>query len=433
MSPLFLLLVAALSVDCTNNPAKLPPLFSDDSEDIVFLSEPNRSFSNPTNIALNTTYYGTFYYTGDYHVFHYSLSSSDFYIGLAANGHPIEVSYYGSDDGGVTTTFLRGHTGTSSDSNYGYEYGNYFDTSEYSDIYIKVKNCYSSSSSVPYAFTFCKFTKYDTTDFQVRKYDVATGFYSYIVHPYTYYGGPVTSGYNPNGSSAVSIPYATPGSVLNLTSANGYDTTSDFPYTAIGRIYGGSLNTSGFGTGFMIGSNIFATAGHCMVKVDHAFLDMDEVTIKFGQKSQTQFIDTAHITKVYYSVDYLCTDSSDDWWSCDWAICELDDDYGDSCGYLRTMCGNQLNYNSNTLLACPGYPGTNYQVMPYGNYTGYDPNHIFTNIQGNFGASGGPLIDYLNQYVVGILSSGELPHTEYYAFTPNLFSFTQTVLGGFVS
>lgn len=163
------------------------------------------------------------------------------------------------------------------------------------------------------------------------------------------------------------------------------------------------VSIGGYGTGFIIGEHLIATAAHCVFERNNdnthrAFIDFD---IKIIDEDGYTVINTIqpkyiHVPKLYfdkpsYDINY------------DYALIYVEEslsDYG-VFGLGLAMDDYILNRRNVTVSGFPAVDGISYnlRVETYGNtypeYYGVDPQHFHYNAESVGGASGGPV--YFNE------------------------------------
>lgn len=365
----------------------------------TFISSDSSSFSNAYTITESTSYTAIFSSSIDYDYYRFVPTHSDVYaLSASSNSISINVSVYGK----TASTYVllaNSYSVSSTEAGFGNNHGLFLDLSIYSEFYY-VLSPVSTPVSLFYAFTVENLTPTTppTGYLELYKYEVSTKYYSRINYYGSNNGSPSSTGLNPNGGSdSIVFPSGyVAGDHLQLTALSSIDTTTEYPYTAIGHL-GGS-------TSFLIGPNVLVTSAHSVAGGSGVFGSFTTTPVYFGQNSLNSFaaegfLETIYIPTIRLNLNCYAPET-------DWAICLLDDDYGNTLGYLPFFLSGYYSYTTSTPIQIDGYKGNRFQTISYANYISHSGGLIqYTGVTAS-GDSGAPIINGNAHMVVGVHTTG---------------------------
>ena len=415
-----LLLVAAMVSGAVDAEAALM-----NSRSIVYLTGDTTGFTNYVSITEDTVYGTTFSTRFDQDYYRFVPGESGIFTFSAIDGLNVSVSVYGQV---LTNTpvLITSYTVNSTESNFGYNHGVYLDLEMYDYFYYVATNA-SGLQNQSYFLSVNELEIHNSA-LDLFRYDVAQKTYSSLAFNSTGSGASSTSGYNPNGSASISFPSNSTGTDVNLTAANGFNTLTTYPYSAVAANGLGHASTS-----FLIGPNVFATAMHCVGNTHHINYDVDTQYLYFGANQKN--VPTAYgvCEAIYFSPHYFDRDGNA--YKYDWAFGVLDDDYGDTFGYLPIAKATSYMMTPSCQIVVDGYKGgQDYQVLSYADYYTMNGEEIrYTNVTSG-GDSGAPAISYQYGKVMAIHTGAF--GTEYSAgiyFSTYRFALAEQLIGGYMS
>lgn len=393
------------------------------SSSIVYLTGDTTGFTNYVSITEGTVYGTTFSTKFDQDYYQFVPSESGIFTFSAIDGLNVSVSVYGQV---LTNTpvLIASYTVNSTESNFGYNHGVYLDLKMYDYFYYVATNA-SGLQNRSYFLSVDELEIHNSA-LDLFRYDVAQKTYSSLAFSSTGSGASSTSGYNPNGSATISLPSNSTGTDVNLTVANGYNTLTTYPYSAVAANCTDHRSTS-----FLIGPNVFATAMHCVSLEDHIKDDIASRQLYFG--SNQKYASTTHGTcaVLYFSPHWFLQDTTPS--QVDWAFGILDDDYGNDMGYLPIAKIRSYGLTTSTQLVIDGYKlCQDYQVLSYSNYQCLLGDEVhYTNVT-EYGDSGSPVISAQHGKVMAIHTGGGDYSTGVY-FDSRRFALAEQLIGGYMS
>lgn len=215
--------------------------------------------------------------------------------------------------------------------------------------------------------------------------------------------------YDENMSDAVEIGYIPP----NLQMGNSISTYGILPGGSLTRVIPDkypystvvslttNINGGGYGSGFVIGPNVIATAAHCVFN-KAGWVKNIKVVSQYKTKNQRVY----NVKEIYrpskyaYYCNALDTPTYNKRFQYDWALLIVDGNIGQNTGWLGFEKSNQLlntnikvvGYTSYNTLE---YPGTNL-FEGYGQITQVDEKGIDYNASTLGGQSGGAVLNEAN-------------------------------------
>ena len=384
------------------------------------------SFNSAFSMSLSTEYQATISNSEDVDYYSFTPSESGFYTFLV-RGRNYTVRVY-TQIGTKRPSLFATYVISSYEPNYGRNHVIFVDLAEYDTLYYAVSKSDPNALS-PYHFRIEPITARNNGSFELVRYDVDERLYSFLYYDSSsWFGGsPYSYGYDPNRIRAGTYPsnYAA-GSYLPLNADSGYDTTSEYPYSAVGRIV--TYASGAIGTGFLIGKNVFATAAHCVSGPTHC-RNLWGMDICFGNNSEDPDSLRGDFRTIYMSPSYWDGDNGDS--DHDWAICLLDDSYGQDVGYFSFIKQNAAYINANHHFLIDGYKNAaTYQTLSYADYLSMGTRRLYITRCTEGGDSGAPIYDLTAGCVVGIIG-GATPTISYGTyFTDDMFYFARYLIGG---
>ena len=415
-----LLLVAAMVSGAVDAEAALM-----NSRSIVYLTGDTTGFTNYASITEGTVYGTTFSTRFDQDYYQFVPGESGIFTFSAIDGLNVSVSVYGQV---LTNTpvLITSYTVNSTESNFGYNHGVYLDLEKYDYFYYVATNA-SGLQNQSYFLSVNELEIHNSA-LDLFRYDVAQKTYSSLAFSSTGSGASSTSGYNPNGSASISLPSYPTGTDVNLTVANGFNTLTTYPYSAVAANCTDHRSTS-----FLIGSRIAATAMHCVSAEGHIKYDITSIHLLFG--SNTKYVSTTYgvFTSLYFSPHWFLQDVAAN--QVDWALGVLDDDYGDTFGYLPIAKAESYNLTTSSQLVIDGYKSNlNYQVLSYANYQEYYGAKIRYTYVTAGGDSGAPVISFDHGKVMAIHTGSSVPnYSNGTYFDDYRFALAEQLIGGYMS
>ena len=158
--------------------------------------------------------------------------------------------------------------------------------------------------------------------------------------------------------------------------------TFSFPYRTIARItVTHQDNTLTYGSGAMIGKNLFARAGH--VLINDSLSHPKSIKIEFGLYGSSAYFTTTNYSSYIYYGDYHGYDTKHDY-----GFVVLSSNVGsDVTGYM----GFSTSWDSSNPIYVAGYPGGNpYMYIGSGNIYNTTDDVYTINVDTTAGQSGGP-------------------------------------------
>lgn len=180
----------------------------------------------------------------------------------------------------------------------------------------------------------------------------------------------------PKYSKSASQPYT--------ACLNSHEVSTQMPICKI--VVGGN----DYGTGFLIGEKYLLTAAHCVLTED-TDVEVLGYWSAFAGYCNGRYVQEMGWSNVYFSSNWPMHGGASNF---DWAIVELDGNYGNSVGWL--VCTKYYDYNDlmNENVSAWGYPGNYYN----GQYLCYSKGNVYYSdawainssciVEGGF--SGGP-------------------------------------------
>lgn len=393
--------------------------------DIIYLFGDTTSFNDSVSIVAGSIYASVFSPKIDQDYYCFAPSSSGIYSFSVINGTNASVTVYGKATGS-TPIQITSYVVNSNEDNFGYNHGVFLDTGLY-DCFFFVANSGMISQNLSYFLSVNELEMHGS-NFDLFRYDVSSCTYSSLAFSYTGTGQTFTSGYNPNGSASITLGIQSTGTDVNMTMDSGINTLQTYPYSAIGANGLGHASTS-----FLIGSNIVATAMHCVGNLFCINPNIASERVYFG--SNQKYVSTTYgsYTAIYFSPHYFDQDGNQ--YKYDWAFGVLDDDYGNNFGYLPIAKAQSYSLSPTSQIVIDGYKGgQDYQVLSYANYISTNGEEIRYSHVTAGGDSGAPAISFTHGKVFAI-------HTGSYGnqysagiyFNSYRFGLAEQLIGGILS
>lgn len=163
------------------------------------------------------------------------------------------------------------------------------------------------------------------------------------------------------------------------------------------------------GSGFMIGPNSVATAGHCVYSKSNGWAS--SITVIPAVNGTSKPYGTATMTSMECGGNWYKDENNQD----DWGIIRVNKNIGKSTGWLG-LRWQSASYNNQYLYA-NGYPAEypNYMYYGYGKVTSCSARTIVGNWDLSGGQSGGPVFKYIADYgycAVGINRGGSSTYSD---------------------
>lgn len=212
--------------------------------------------------------------------------------------------------------------------------------------------------------------------------------------------------YDGNLNDTIEQPYipsqlATTDDLLQTFSIYPGDSLDDaneniFPYSTIVRVAsekdsdgdGVKDDYRGFGSGYIIGPNVVATAGHCVWSGNSGWVEDIKLLTRVNDDNYNQSFD---IKEIICPTQYIKTCSGE----YDWAIIIVDGNIGENNGWLGFGMSNNLVGKGVTVAGYTGAYGDKYGKLykKEGNIADVSRKKVFYNLSTISGQSGGPVFD----------------------------------------
>lgn len=391
------------------------------------------SFENAQTITKDVQYSSYFTKSNNKAYFRFYVPESGFYsFHVICNSIVTTNVYYQSEN---QILLFTTYSEKSSSQNFGYENSFYVDKTENPVIYFE-SSTIVKKSNLYYIAEVSNLNHHSNFANEFAKFDVDKKLTSYVNLNYTDDGSIGTSGYNPN-DILYSFPTGKEGESvkLNLGNANNICTTTTYPYSTIARNYSG-------GTGYLIEKNVYITAAHCVFDYTTQkwkFSSNDEVV--FGRNSKDSYAAIGKVKYIYVDSKYLNNglDNNDTFY--DWAVCILDDNYGDTLGYLPIRRSSNVSLSNSELLIVDGYrcfdlsENTYYQYLSYCSYVGkenFDGENRKVDYTNNtsVGNSGSPVFDSNYNVIATHVGTGSNKSKSGTMFVDKLYFLSEKLLKG---
>lgn len=198
---------------------------------------------------------------------------------------------------------------------------------------------------------------------------------------------------NDNTNNSIT-PYAIYNAVSDVTA---------FPYRTTCRIKADVYGNVLVGSGYIAGPKIVVTAAHCVMNIDDNDAFFDDWVAYPGYKNGTSYNGVSSgWSKVYYPSNWKSTHSP----ACDWCICILNSDIGNTTGWYGSQSYGTNEEMNNVSVRLLGYPlsvgNAERQYYTNGTISNTQDYYFDSSAKTVGGFSGGPFVRNSDNYVVGI-------------------------------